>query len=125
MLLVWLSVSVMAAFKSYPAVGDVLLQVALIPLISNEIKGSRYGVLAATVALFVSVLAPIFWTMWIYEGTGNANFYYAINLVSTMAQVFFITDSLALVLKNDYLLKKKNKQQHSASTPAATSSLSS
>jgi len=98
-----------AAFKSYPVIGDIAIQVALLPLVINQIKGNKYGFSIAIVAIFVSVLAPIFWMMWIYQGTGNANFYYAINLVSTLAQVMFIMDSLSAVLRDDYTSKKQLK----------------
>lgn len=70
-------------------------------------QGNRYGFIVVIVAVFVSVLAPIFWSMWIYQGTGNANFYYAINLALTLAQVMFIIDSIAVVLKEDYGVKKQ------------------
>jgi len=105
----WANVAIIAAFKSYPAIGDIGLQVALIPLIFDEIKGNRYGFIVVIVGVFVSVLAPIFWSMWIYQGTGNANFYYAINLALTLAQVMFIIDSIAVVLKEDYSVKKQAK----------------
>lgn len=118
----WANVAIIAAFKSYPAIGDIGIQVALIPLVFDEIKGeenrifeliitgNRYGFIVVIVGVFVSVLAPIFWSMWIYQGTGNANFYYAINLALTLAQVMFIIDSIAVVLKEDYAVKKQVKR---------------
>ena len=57
--------------------------------------------------------------MWIYQGTGNANFYYAINLVLTVGQVLIITDAIALVLKDEYLYKKAAREQ-AAEPPAPT-----
>ena len=40
MFLVWINVAIIATFKSYPAVGDISLQMAFIPLIFDEIKGN-------------------------------------------------------------------------------------
>lgn len=48
----------------------------------------------------------------LYKGTGNANFYYAINLVLTVAQIMFMIDGSAAILKDDYLRKKALKEQH-------------
>jgi len=107
----WLSVAIAACFKSYPVVGDIALQMAFIPLIFDQIRENRYGIIMLIALLFVIVLAPIFWVMWIYHGTGNANFYYAINLVTTMGQIWFMTNSLSVVLKNDYLDKKKDREE--------------
>jgi len=109
MFLFWINVAIMACFKSYPSVGDLAIQMAFIPLIFDKVRENRYGFVILIAALFVTLLAPIFWLMWIYLGTGNANFYYAINLVSTMAQVLFITNSLSVVLKNEYLERKQEK----------------
>lgn len=55
------------------------------------------------------VLAPIFWLMWIIQGTGNANFYYAINLVLSVSQIVFMIDCVSAVLKDDYLDKSDKK----------------
>jgi len=110
MFLFWINIAIIACFKSYPVVGDIALQMAFIPLIFDQIRENRYGIILLIAMIFVIVLAPIFWFMWIYYGTGNANFYYAINLVTTTAQVWFITNSLSVVLKNDYLEKKKLKE---------------
>lgn len=108
--LLWFELALLATFKAYPAVGDVALHVAIIPLILLELKGTIYGVLIVIVALFSGVLAPIFWSMWIYKGTGNANFYYAINLVIAVAQIIFMSDAISNILKNDYFEKKRLKE---------------
>jgi len=110
MFLLWVNMSIMAIFKSYPSVGDIALQMAFIPLISSRIKGTRYGIIVPIATIFASVLLPIFWSMWIYKGTGNSNFYYAITLVFTLGQVFFIVDAVSSVLKQDYLSKKQSKE---------------
>jgi len=107
MFLFWISVAIMACFKSYPVIGDISLQMAFLPFIFDQIRENRYGIIILIALPFLMVLAPIFWLMWIYHGTGNANFYYAINLVSTMGQVWFMTNSLSVVLKSDYWGKKK------------------
>jgi len=109
--LIWVNLAIIAAFKSYPAVGDIALQLSFLPFIFDEIKGNHYGFLVSVASVFSFVLAPIFWVMWIYHGTGNANFYYAINLVLTVAQVMFVIDCLSVVLKEEYMEKRKKKNR--------------
>ncbi|KAM9958194.1 hypothetical protein ACTFIW_001054 [Dictyostelium discoideum] len=107
----WSLCAIIATFKSYPALGDTALHVSLLPLLYQPLKGVKYSFIVIVVAIFVTVLAPILWQMWIYQGTGNANFYYTINLVFTIAQVLLIVDSLSVLLKLDYVNKinLKNK----------------
>ncbi len=47
--------------------------------------------------------------MWIYRGSGNANFYYAVTLVIGVLQVQYLVECISIVLKNDYLKKKDAK----------------
>ena len=39
------------------------------------------------VFLVATILAPCMWYLWIYAGSGNANFFYAVTLVYNAAQV--------------------------------------
>lgn len=39
MFLLWIHISIIAIFKSYPVIGDFCLQIAFIPLIIKELKG--------------------------------------------------------------------------------------
>ena len=38
--------------------------------------------------IITTVLAPVMWNLWIYAGTGNANFFYAVTLAYSTAQVY-------------------------------------
>ena len=38
--------------------------------------------------VWCAILSPIFYHLWIYSGSANANFYFALSLVSLVAQVF-------------------------------------
>ena len=50
-------------------------------------------------------LAPIAWQLWIYNNSANANYYFAINLVFSTAQIFLVTDLLFAQVKRDFYLK--------------------
>ena len=48
-------------------------------------------------------LAPAFWYYWINQGSGNANFYYAITLVFSLGQIMLLVDCYFATLKSQYL----------------------
>ncbi|KAI8339751.1 GPI transamidase subunit PIG-U [Chlamydoabsidia padenii] len=93
---------IIAVFKSYPSVGDVTLYLALVPVHDELFKYCRYGFLVANLFLYSSVLAPIFWHLWIYAGSGNANFYYAITLVYNLGQVMLLIDLVYSMLRREF-----------------------
>jgi len=64
----------------------------------------QYAIPTAIATPFLCVLMPIMWRMWIWTGTGNANFYYALTLVIGVVQSFFVVDVMTSVLKRDFLL---------------------
>jgi phosphatidylinositol glycan class U len=65
----------------------------------------RYGFLVSNLFLYASALAPIFWHLWIYAGSGNANFFYAITLVYNLGQVLLLIDIVYAALRREYDLK--------------------
>ena len=42
--------------------------------------------------MYVAVLAPILYHLWIFTGTANANFFYAITLVYALGQIILIVE---------------------------------
>ena len=45
--------------------------------------------LAVVMLLFSTIMAPVLYHLWIYAGSGNANFFYATTLAFNLAQVCF------------------------------------
>ncbi|KAK9471517.1 GPI transamidase subunit PIG-U [Dipodascopsis tothii] len=88
--------------KSYPSVGDAGLYISLLCLFSDLYKHLRYPLLALLVILHALVLAPSFYHLWIYLGSGNANFFYAITLVYGIGLTIIATDSLWAVLRVEF-----------------------
>ncbi|KAK9377425.1 GPI transamidase subunit PIG-U [Lipomyces chichibuensis] len=84
--------------KSYPEVGDLGVYISLLSLFRFIFPNVRYALLAALVILHSLVLAPSFYHLWIYLGSGNANFFYAITLVYTIGMTIIITDTLRATL---------------------------
>lgn len=47
-------------------------------------------------------LGPAFHHLWIYAGSGNANFFYAITLVWSLSLLILLTDALFAVLRDEW-----------------------
>ncbi|KAJ1973691.1 hypothetical protein H4R35_003982 [Dimargaris xerosporica] len=93
---------IMALFKSYPSVGDMALVLALLPLHHQVFKYMRYTFLTVGLMVYALVLAPLFWHLWIYQGSGNANFFYAATLVYAAAQIFLLIDLTQSMLRREH-----------------------
>ena len=57
--------------------------------------------LVSCVLLACSALFPVLWHLWIYAGSANSNFYYAITLLFNVAQVHTHTHSHIYTLTHD------------------------
>lgn len=62
----------------------------------------RYGFLIGGIYLYSAVLFPVFWYMWIYQGSGNANFVYAITLVYGIGQIVLVVDLIYAFLRRQW-----------------------
>lgn len=47
----------------------------------------RHSLIIMCMALVAFLMAPITWYLWIYTGSANANFYFAMTMVFNVAQV--------------------------------------
>ncbi|XP_023321735.1 phosphatidylinositol glycan anchor biosynthesis class U protein [Eurytemora carolleeae] len=99
-------VGLTAVLKSYPGLGDVGFFLALLPLFSHLLPFLKQTFLIAGIMLATTILAPILWQLWIYNNSANANYYFAINLFFSTAQIFLITDLLFASVKRDFFLKE-------------------
>ena len=66
----------------------------------------RYSFIAATAILYSTVLGPAFYYLWIYAGSGNANFFYAITLVWSLGLIIIIADSLYAALREEWEVER-------------------
>jgi GPI-anchor transamidase subunit U len=62
----------------------------------------RYIFLAGAMLSYAALLGPAFLHLWIYAGSGNANFFYAITLVYSLAQIILMADVLYAMLRVDW-----------------------
>jgi GPI-anchor transamidase subunit U len=113
-----------AIFKPYPSIADVSLYLGFLPLYQHVLpcksrnmgdSGSitlthsavtRYTFIAASVLLYSSLLGPAFHHLWIYAGSGNANFFYAITLVWSLGLTILVGDTLFAVMRDEWEMER-------------------
>jgi len=93
---------IFAIFKPYPSISDVSLYFALLPLYRHVFPLMRYTFFAVSSLLYTTLLGPAFYHLWIYAGSGNANFFYAITLVWSLGLSILVADSLFAVLRDEW-----------------------
>ncbi|KAJ2666184.1 hypothetical protein IW148_001113 [Coemansia sp. RSA 1199] len=96
-----LLVGIMSALKSYPAWGDLALFLGLLPIYEDLLKYTQYMFLSANLLLYGVGLAPVFWHLWIEQGSGNANFFYAATLVYVFGQITLLFDVGSAMLRRE------------------------
>eukprot|EP01112_Ceratiomyxa_fruticulosa_P011800 TRINITY_DN3235_c0_g1_i1.p1 TRINITY_DN3235_c0_g1~~TRINITY_DN3235_c0_g1_i1.p1 ORF type:complete len:429 (-),score=71.33 TRINITY_DN3235_c0_g1_i1:101-1387(-) len=116
MVLFWTLTAIISILKAYPSVSDLSLHLSIIPLLRSNVNGSilsltgvKNATLVGVAMFYCTILSPILWHMWIYQGTGNANFYYAANLVMTLAHIILIVDIVSSVFKSNFIAKHANE----------------
>ena len=62
----------------------------------------RYTFIAVAILLYATFLGPAFYHLWIYAGSGNANFFYAITLVWSLGLSLISADALFAVLRDEW-----------------------
>jgi len=97
---------IFAIFKPYPSVSDVSLFLGLLPLYRHVFPLMRYTFLASSAILYASLLGPAFYYLWIYAGSGNANFFYAITLVWSLGLSVLVADALFAVLRDEWEVER-------------------
>ncbi|CAF0843064.1 unnamed protein product [Didymodactylos carnosus] len=65
----------------------------------------RHSLVVVCMMLVAFLMAPICWYLWIYTGSANANFYFAMTMVFNVAQTFLISDLLYAYLKRKFFLE--------------------
>ncbi|EWC43819.1 hypothetical protein DRE_07328 [Drechslerella stenobrocha 248] len=95
-------VGISSIFKSYPAIGDTTLYLSLLALYNHTFPPMRYTFFLAAALLYASFLGPAFYYLWVYAGSGNANFFYAITLVWSIVNALIVADALYAVLRDEH-----------------------
>ncbi|KAF6824150.1 GPI transamidase subunit PIG-U [Colletotrichum plurivorum] len=101
-----LLLGVFAIFKPYPSIADTSLFLATLPLFRHIFPLMRYTFVGAATIMYASFLGPAFYHLWIYAGSGNANFFYAITLVWSLGQSLLVSDLTFAVLRDEWEVER-------------------
>ncbi|KAI9656185.1 MAG: hypothetical protein M1821_004847 [Bathelium mastoideum] len=97
---------IFAVYQPYPSISDTSLYFAFLALYRHIIPLMRYTFFLIAALLYASFLGPAFYYLWIYAGSGNANFFYAITLVWSLGLSFIVADSLYAVLRDEWEVER-------------------
>ncbi|KAF2671566.1 putative GPI transamidase component PIG-U [Microthyrium microscopicum] len=93
---------VIGVFQPYPSIADTSLFLGMVPLFRHVFPLLRYPFLETAVLMYATLLGPAFYHLWIYAGSGNANFFYAITLVWSLGLIIVVADLLYAVLRDEW-----------------------
>ncbi|XP_023984112.1 phosphatidylinositol glycan anchor biosynthesis class U protein [Physeter macrocephalus] len=100
----FIQIAIISIFKSYPTVGDVALYMAFFPVWNHLYRFLRNIFVLACIIIVCSLLFPVLWHLWIYAGSANSNFFYAITLTFNVGQILLISDYFYAFLRREYYL---------------------
>ncbi|KAJ7442623.1 GPI transamidase subunit PIG-U [Mycena latifolia] len=83
---------VLGTFKSYLTMADPGLFISMAAIFPEIYPYLRYPIVSTLLHLHASLLMPLFHHLWLNQGTGNANFFYASTLVFACANGAALTD---------------------------------
>jgi len=66
----------------------------------------RYTFFAVAALFYATFLGPAFYYLWVYAGSGNANFFYAITLVWSLGLTIIVADALYAVLRDEWEVER-------------------
>ncbi|EQL01556.1 GPI transamidase subunit PIG-U [Ophiocordyceps sinensis CO18] len=101
-----LLLGILAIFKPYPSISDTSLFLAMLPLFWHVFPLMRYTYVASATILYATFLGPAFYHLWIYAGSGNANFFYAITLVWSLGQSLLVSDLAFAILRDEWEVER-------------------
>ncbi|KAI0789795.1 PIG-U-domain-containing protein [Abortiporus biennis] len=91
---IFLLSGVMATFKAYPTLSDPGLFLSMMTLFPEVYPYLRHPIVMTFLHLHAALLLPLFHHLWLSQGTGNANFFYASTLVFGMANGAALLDAI-------------------------------
>ncbi|XP_027336011.1 phosphatidylinositol glycan anchor biosynthesis class U protein isoform X2 [Abrus precatorius] len=104
--LAFVYVVISSMLKSYPSVGDSALYLGLLGLFAYELKDMQFSFFLLSGYVGVSLLSPVMHNLWIWRGTGNANFYFATAIAYACLQIILVVESVSAMLNHDRKVTK-------------------
>ncbi|KAM5572584.1 hypothetical protein ABKV19_012573 [Rosa sericea] len=104
--LAFVYITISSMLKSYPSVGDSALYFGLLGWFVYELSEMKFSFFLFCVYIGVSLLSPVMHNLWIWRGTGNANFYFATAMAYACLQIVLVVESVSAMLNHDRKLRK-------------------
>ncbi|XP_021735908.1 phosphatidylinositol glycan anchor biosynthesis class U protein-like [Chenopodium quinoa] len=104
--LAFVYVAIYSMLKTYPSVADSALYIGLFGLFINQLAEMHFSFVLFCGYVGVNLLSPVMHNLWIWRGTGNANFYYATAIAYAALQIVLVVDSASAMLNHDRWLGK-------------------
>ncbi|KAI3985404.1 hypothetical protein MKX01_033718 [Papaver californicum] len=105
--LAFVYIAISSMLKSYPSVGNSALYLALMGWFVYELAEMQFSFFLFCGYVGVILLSPVMHNLWIWRGTGNANFYYATAMAYACLQIILVVESVSAVLQHDRMLRKQ------------------
>ncbi|XP_039001716.1 phosphatidylinositol glycan anchor biosynthesis class U protein-like isoform X2 [Hibiscus syriacus] len=86
-------------------VGDSALYSGLLGWFVNELSDMQFSLFLFCGYVGVSPLSPVMHNLWIWRGTGNANFYFATTMVYACLQIVLVVEGVSAMLNHDRKLR--------------------
>jgi len=83
---------ILGLFKPYPTLADFGLFISMITIFPEVYPYLRHPLVTTILHIHASLLMPLFHSLWLKQGTGNANFFYASTLVFACANGAAVID---------------------------------
>ncbi|KAG9751038.1 GPI transamidase-like protein component PIG-U, partial [Aureobasidium melanogenum] len=93
---------IFAIFQPYANVGDAGFWLSMLSMYGHVHELSRYAFPAISALIYTTLLGPAFYYLWVYAGSGNANFFYAITLVWSLALSVILADILYAIIRDEW-----------------------
>lgn len=101
-----LLLGIFTIFKPYPSIADMSLFLAMVPLYRHVFPLMRYTFVVVGLIMYGSSLGPAFYHLWVYAGSGNANFFYAVTLVWGLGISLLVCDLTFAVLRDEWEVER-------------------
>jgi len=85
---------IFAILKAYPTLSDPGLFISMVSIFPEVYPHLQMPIVTTLLHLHASLLLPLFYRLWISQGTGNANFFYASTLVFGLANGSLVVDCI-------------------------------
>jgi hypothetical protein len=100
-LLLALQVGASAMLRPYPAAGHLGLYLSLLPLLHEQARRVRTGLLLSNALLLLAVLGPAMWQQWIGAESANSNFFYSISLLLGVWHIVLLVQLLLVTVETE------------------------